>query len=259
MTESSERPAMTESSERTSSAPIAVVAAMAALGTVGLLVGFLVGLVTFSLVGAPLSLSPESLSGQLVFSLGTYLGVAAVGVLYMIRHELPFSYVRLDVPSLRDLLWTAATVLALLVLAVAIPTVIDRLGLPFTDHSIADTIAADPAIALVFIPLSLLVVGPAEEFLYRGVIQTRLADVFDTGWAIGIAAVVFAVVHILAYLDPSNLAGTLVTVFAILLPLGAILGVVYEYTGNLFVPALAHGLYNAITFGLTYLDTVGSL
>ena len=250
---------MTESSDRPPSSPTVVVVAMATLGTVGLLVGFLVGIVTFSLVGAPLSLSPGSMSGQLVFSLGTYLGVAAVGVLYMTRHGLPLSYVRLDSPSLRDLLWTAATVLALLVLAVAIPTVIDRLGLPFADHSIADTIAADPAIAFVFIPLSLFVVGPAEEFLYRGIIQTRLADVFATGQAVGIAAVVFAVVHILAYLDPGNIAGTLVTVFVILLPLGAILGIVYEYTGNLFVPALAHGLYNAITFGLTYLDAVGMM
>ena len=38
---------------------------------------------------------------------------------------------------------------------------------------------------------------------------------------------------------------------------GAILGGVYEYSGNLVVPALAHGFYNAITFGLSYADTVG--
>ncbi len=250
---------MTDPSGHPSPSPAVVVAAMAALGTVGLLVGFLVGLVTFTLVGTPLSLSAESLPGQFVFSLGTYLGVAAVGALYLIRHELPISYVRFGVPSLRDLLLTVGTVVVLLVLALALPVVIDRVGLPFTDHSVADSIAADPAIALLFIPLSLLVVGPAEEFLYRGVIQTRLADVFDTGPAVGIAAVVFAVVHILAYFDPGNVAGTLVTVFVILLPLGAILGAVYEYTGNLFVPMLAHGLYNAITFGLAYFDAIGTL
>ncbi len=250
---------MIELSDRASSSPVVVVAAMAVLGTVGLLVGFLVGLIAFTLVGTPLSLSAESLPGQLVFSLGTYLGVAAVGALYLIRHELPLSYVRLNVPSPRDLLLTIGTVVALIALALALPVVIDRIGLPFADHGIADSIAADPSMALLFIPLSLLVVGPAEEFLYRGVIQTRLADVFDTGSAVGIAAVVFAVVHILAYFDPGNVAGTLVTVFVILLPLGAILGAVYEYTGNLFVPMLAHGLYNAITFGLAYLDAIGTL
>ncbi len=238
------------------SAPFTV-ASMTLLGAAGLLVGFLVGIVTFSLVGSALSISVDAPSGQLVFSVGTYLGVAAVGVLYLNRHELPISYVRLRTPSIRDLLWAAVTVLALLVLALAIPVLVARFGLPFTDHSITESIEANPAIALVSIPISLLVVGPAEEFLYRGIIQTRLADVFETDRAVAIAAFLFAFTHILAYFDPGNVAGTLVTIVAILLPLGAILGAVYEYTGNLFVPALAHGLYNAITFGLTYIDVVG--
>lgn len=112
-------------------------------------------------------------------------------------------------------------------------------------------------IALVFLPLSIFVVGPAEEFLYRGIIQTRLRELFDAGIAIAVAAIIFAVVHFPAYLDPSNVPGTVVTVFVILLPLGAILGFVYERTETLVVPALAHGCYNAVTYGLIYADVVG--
>ena len=230
---------------------------MTVLGAVGLLVGFLVGMVTFGLLGRPLSLSVEAPSGQLLFTLGTYLGLAAVGGVYLVRHELGPSFVRVRRPTAADLGVAAATVIALLVLAVALPTLIDRLGLPLADHSIADSIEANPAVALVFLPLSVLVVGPAEEFLYRGIIQTRLASVFDTWGAVGVAALIFAAVHFFAYLDPANVPGTLVTVFLLLLPLGAILGSVYEYSGNLVVPALAHGVYNAITFGLSYADTVG--
>ncbi len=244
-------------SEPASPSRSSIVVSMTVLGAAGLLVGFLVGIVTFSLVGAVLSLPAEAPAGQFVFSIGTYLGVAAVGALYLVRHELPLSYVRIDTPSGRDFLWTGVTIFALLALAFAIPALIGRLGLPFTDHGIAESIERNPTIALVSIPLSILVVGPAEEFLYRGIIQTRLAEAFDTGGAIAIASIVFAVVHVIAYLDPGNVAGTLVTIVFILLPLGAILGVAYEYTGNLFVPALAHGLYNAISFGITYLDVVG--
>lgn len=246
---------MSEQSEH-HSAPL-LLASMAILGAAGLLVGSLVGIVTFSLLGAALSLSVDAPSGQLVFTVGTYLGLTAVGAVYLLRYDLPFSYVRFGLPSIRDLLWVIVTVLALLALALAIPTLVDWLGLPFTDHSITDSIEANPTIALVSIPISLFVVGPAEEFLYRGVIQTRLADAFETNRAVAIAAILFAITHVFAYFDPANVAGMVVTLFVILLPLGAVLGAVYEYTNNLFVPALAHGLYNAITFGLTYIDVIG--
>lgn len=237
--------------------PRRVVAAMTALGAVGLLVGFFFGMVTFALVGTPLSVPVEAPSGQLLFSFGTYVGLAAVGVVYLHRHGVSFSYVRARRPGIRDAGATVVAVLVLVALAAVLPAIIALLGLPVTDHNITDSIQANPAVALVFLPLSVLVVGPAEEFLYRGIIQTRLKSVFDTWSAVGVASLIFAVVHFIAYLDPTNIPGTVVTIFLLVLPLGAILGVVYEYSDNLLVPALAHGLYNAITFGLTYADVVG--
>ena len=247
---------MSERSEAVS--PGRVIAAMTALGAIGLIGGFLLGLVTFGLIGTPLSLSAEAPPGQLLFTLGTYVGLAAVGALYLYRHGRPASYVRAKRPTLVDLGVTVATVAALIGLAVALPAIIAWAGLPLADHSVTDSIEANPAVALVFLPLSVFVVGPAEEFLYRGIIQTRLAEAFDTWSAVAVASLIFAVVHIFAYLDPANVPGTLVTIFLLLLPLGAILGVVYEYTGNLVVPALAHGIYNAITFGFAYADVVGT-
>jgi membrane protease YdiL (CAAX protease family) len=248
---------MTQSSETASSGRVVV--AMTVLGAVGLLVGFLFGMITFGLIGGPLSLSVGNPSGQLLFTLGTYVGLAAVGGLYLSRHGRSLSFVRIRRPTPGDLGVAVATVLALVALAVVLPALIERLGLPLVDHGIADSIDANPTIALVFLPLSVFVVGPAEEFLYRGIIQTRLTAVFDTLSAVGIAALIFAVVHFIAYLDPANVPGTLVTIFLLLLPLGAILGLAYEYSGNLLVPALAHGIYNAITFAMTYVDAVGAV
>lgn len=233
------------------------VVAMTMLGGVGLLAGLLLGFVTFTLLGTPLSLSVESPSGQLLFTLGTYLGMGGVAGLYLFRHDLTLSYVRLRRPSIRDLTAIAVTTVALIALAVAIPNLISRLGLPFTEHSITESIEMNPAIALVFLPLSILVVGPAEEFLYRGIIQTRLGEAFDAGAAVALASLIFAVVHFFAYLDPANVPGTVVTILLLLLPLGAILGAVYEYTDNLAVPVLAHGVYNAITYAAVYAEVVG--
>lgn len=237
--------------------PARVVGSMTLLGAVALLTGIVVGSLTLSVIGGPLSLSPSAPPGQLLFTFGTYAGILGVGIVYLLRYELPVSYVRVSVPQWRDLGWTVVTLLVLVGLSALIPILISWLGLPITDHSIADSIAENPTIALVFLPLSIFLVGPAEEFLYRGIIQTRLREVFDAGLAVLVASLIFSVVHFPAYLDPSNVLGTAVTVFVILLPLGAILGAVYEYTKNLVVPALAHGFYNAVTYGLLYMDVVG--
>lgn len=246
---------MPEPSDRSS--PVLAVGSMTFLGAVGLLVGIVTGSLTFSLVGGPLSIPSTAPSGQLVFNFGTYAGLTAVGVVYLLRHDLSVSYVNFEMPTVRDLLWIVATVVVLVAFSTLVSALVTRLGIPFTDHSIADSIEMNPVIALVFLPLSILVVGPAEEFLYRGIIQTRLRELFDAGLAIAAASLIFAVVHFPAYIDPANISGTVVTVFVILLPLGAILGVAYERTKNLAVPALAHGCYNAVTYGLIYADVVG--
>jgi membrane protease YdiL (CAAX protease family) len=237
--------------------PWYVVAAMTAFGAVALLVGILSGVVVYSLVGLPLSISPTGAAGQLLTNVGTYAAVATVGGLYLLRHELSLSYVRYRRPGLRDLAVAGATIVVLLALAIVIPLAVDRLGLPIAEHSVADTIRGNPTVALAFLPVSILVVGPAEEFIYRGIVQTRLRESFDVRATVAIAAVIFASVHFLAYLDPGNVPGTIVTLAFLVLPLGAILGAVYERTENLVVPALAHGFYNAITFGLAYADVVG--
>jgi membrane protease YdiL (CAAX protease family) len=245
------------SGSETTPARLRTVAEMAVLGAAALIVGVLIGGIVTALVIIPLPIGATDPGGQLLVNLATYAGIAAVGALYLVRHERPLSYVRYRRPGAVELGIAAATVVALVALSAAIPVLVGRLGLPFVAHSIADSIEADPTIALVSIPLSVLVVGPAEEFVYRGIIQTQLRSVFEPPRAVAVAAVIFAVVHVLAYLDPANLPGTLVTLVFVLLPLGAVLGTVYEYTGNLVVPALAHGVYNAVTFALTYADTVG--
>ena len=246
-----------QSSAAGSNSPVVAVALAVLLGAVGLLAGVVAGSILFGLVSAVVAIPADSMAGNLVFTLGTYVALATVGYLFLLGNGLPLSYVRGRAPSLRDAVWAVATVAVLVGFSSLIVPVIDALGLPSTEHSITDTIAADPAVALLFVPLSVLLVGPAEEFLYRGIIQTRLGETFDVAPTVLIAAVVFAAVHVIAYLDPANVGGTLVTLTFVLFPLGALLGAVYERTGNLVVPAIAHGAYNAFVFGVNYAEVVG--
>lgn len=72
--------------------------------------------------------------------------------------------------------------------------------------------------------------GAAEELLFRGLLQPRVGLVA--------ASALFGYLH-----GPSR---SLVSLAVWAGAVGAVLGVVYRATGNLAVPALAHGLYDAI-------------
>jgi membrane protease YdiL (CAAX protease family) len=78
-----------------------------------------------------------------------------------------------------------------------------------------------------------LMAGLGEEVLFRGVIQAGLAERFPAWLAVGIAALLFGMVHWLS---------TSYAVFAALI--GAYLGFLFLITGNLLVPAITHALYD---------------
>ena len=115
-----------------------------------------------------------------------------------------------------------------------------------TGQNPATMAAGDPvAYYLAMIAVSVLVVGPAEELLFRGVIQGGLRRSFGAAPAILIASVLFGLLHF-------GVGGSLierVAYMGVTVLLGALLGLLYERTGNIVIPALAHGLYNAIIFG----------
>lgn len=112
----------------------------------------------------------------------------------------------------------------------------------------------DPTYFLAMVPISLLVVGPAEELLFRGAVQGRLRQSWG-GWpAIIVATILFGLVHI-----PAVTGGTGAQLSYALLAgiLGVLLGYLYEYTQNIVVPAAIHGVYNATLFALLYLSEIG--
>ena len=248
------------SDERSSgqrASPGGAVAASLGLGIAGLLTGLLVGLLGLSMLSVVVAVEPNTALTSAVSVTAQGVGLVVVVALYLLHRQKSWSYLRVRWPSLRDLLWTVATTIGLFAALAALLVIVQQLGLSPTEHSVAEAGQQNPEILLPLIPLSVLITGPAEELLYRGVIQTRLRESFGTVAAVALASVVFAVVHAPAYGLGAGLGPDLLTTLVILFILGAFLGAAYEYTGNLVVPAVAHGLYNAVVFGTQYATATG--
>lgn len=109
----------------------------------------------------------------------------------------------------------------------------------------------NPSIIPALVGVMLLVVGPCEEFLFRGVIQSRARETFSAAPAIVLSAAVFAPVHIVS-LAGGGLTAMLATISVLFVP-ALLFGAVYEYTGNLVVVAVMHGLYNSLILTMIYI------
>lgn len=191
-------------------------------------------------------------------------GLVGTAVIYLSATDKDLSYVGLRTPSLKQVAIGIGGVFAMLAAAMGLSVLINLLGQSAAEHGTVEQISEEPTIALYMVPLSILVIGPCEEFLFRGVIQTKLRESFSGVGAIGVASVIFSLVHIPAYggdvigkivrqgsvtlADLQSLSVTL----SILFVLALVLGYAYERTGNLTVPMITHGFYNAVLFGMLY-------
>ncbi|MDZ7746633.1 MAG: CPBP family intramembrane glutamic endopeptidase [Halobacteriales archaeon] len=127
-------------------------------------------------------------------------------------------------------------------------------NIPTPESTVTDLALGNPTVILVLFVASFLIIGPGEDFFFRGVVQGRLREVFGPKAAIGLATVMFGLIHVTNFLGspPISIAATIgrLTVVSV------VLGGLYEYTDNLTVPVAIHAVYNATLFGLLYLATV---
>lgn len=233
----------------------------------GVAVGFGVTLAAFLalvFVSLPLQALPSlagspagTLVARLVASPLTEIGFVAVALGYVLGTDRGWSFFDARLPSLVEVGFAALGWIGLLVLQFASIAVIQSLGIPSSSQSTMQEAARNaqelgqPELVLVLVPMMLFVVGPAEELLFRNVVQKRLYEAFDRRSAVLVAGLVFAAAHALSYSNPNHAAVfvSLSTIFFVSL----LLGFLYEYTENLVVVAAAHGLYNATLVLLLYL------
>jgi membrane protease YdiL (CAAX protease family) len=185
------------------------------------------------------------------------LGTGTVAAVYLGVRSRGFDYIDLRRPGANDAAYVIVGVVALVGLNVGIGLAFQRLGVESAQHAIIRQAESDPGILLVLVPLSYLIIGPGEELLYRNVVQKSLYETYSRRGAVVVASAIFAAVHLFAFADPDGSALATVNTLAVVFVLSLVLGVVYERTENLVVPALVHGSFDAIAFAATYVRIAG--
>lgn len=162
------------------------------------------------------------------------------------------------VPTLRGWGWGVAGFIGSVVLFLAFAV--------FSEFVIAvfgSRVGADPATPLVVRAIeqnlrlalgflfvaSFLLIGPIEELLFRGVIQGRVREAFGPVATVVVSGLLFGLAHSGTYLLGSSTFLSLEVLLALLgiAVNGAWYGVLYEWTGNLAVPIIAHALADGIS------------
>jgi membrane protease YdiL (CAAX protease family) len=195
-----------------------------------------------------------SLESQVAAAVLQFLGfgIAVAGYLTLTDD---WDLVEVRVPSLRSLGLIVAGVVVLLVAQVFLARLLTVLDIQAAQNQVVATGQQNPRYFLYMIPVAILLVGPFEELVFRGGVQGILRRTWGSGVAIVVASILFGAVHIFALLGGGG-TGRLAYI-AVAATLGLVLGYLYERSRNLVVPAVVHGLYNAVLFGLQYASETG--
>lgn len=139
--------------------------------------------------------------------------------------------------------WIFVGIILLLSANFSINMITSIIGVETSSNVLFDVADENPEYILYFIPVMLLLIGPVEELMFRGILQSVLRESYGMNIGLFIASLVFGLIHIPAAGGLSQ--GALVYVL-VTFTLGYILGYIYEYKKSLLIPILIHGIYNAI-------------
>lgn len=228
------------------------------LGVLGLGLGFLLVL----LAGLSLSVVGVSIGPVLQIGLSLFLvqGIALMGVgyAYLRRQGGTLAGIGVRLPSLRQLGVAVGAFVLSIVYLIAASQVVQFFGAETAENNVVQMGMKNPEVLLWLIPGAYIFIGPGEELLFRGVIQTRIREVFPPVAGVVVASVIFVAVHLPALSYGAPLSAKLTSLLVLMGP-SLILGASYEYTDNLVVPILIHGSYDALLFLALYAQaTAGS-
>lgn len=139
---------------------------------------------------------------------------------------------------------------AVLGIGVAVGVVLVLIGLIYCEHRktlnfIRDTKKLLQRMIFGWGPIEFCIIslsaGIGEELFFRGLIQSGLTDLLGGWLGVFIASIAFGMVHWL-----NNYYFICASI------MGAFLGFLYQYTGNLLVPIICHTVYDFLVLLLFY-------
>ncbi|WP_247730170.1 CPBP family intramembrane glutamic endopeptidase [Halovivax limisalsi] len=238
--------------------PVRAVVAAVSLAVFGILVSSVVTtpliLLDPLLANSPADASMASTTALLVFN---FLGFIVAGAIYLWWTGRGWAWLDISWPTRRGWKYVGFGVVGAIGFYILLSVVTTVLGLSGSQNDVMRFIGDDPNMVLIMIGIVFLFNAPAEEFLFRNVVQKRLYASFDRLTAVVIASLVFAVIHVPSYALLSDgtvaPAGAIATSIASVFGGALIFGYLYAKSDNLLVPTIAHATFNAVQFGLLYL------
>ncbi|APX97825.1 CPBP family intramembrane glutamic endopeptidase [Natronorubrum daqingense] len=197
-------------------------------------------------------LGDASVEGRALLLILNFVGMALAGVIYLVATGRGLSWIDLHVPTRNDWKYLIGGSIGTIVFLYVVSLLFTLLNVPAAESNVMDIVGEDQTMILIMIFIVFFFNAPAEEFLFRNVIQKRLYAAFTRMHAVIVTSVIFALVHLPMYL----LTGELVATFASLTIMfggSVIFGYLYAKTDNLLVPTAAHAALNAFQFAILYL------
>ncbi|MCU4926060.1 CPBP family intramembrane metalloprotease [Halobacteria archaeon AArc-dxtr1] len=197
-----------------------------------------------------------SLGVRTAFFVLNFVGMAAAGAIYLAYTNRGWDYVDLSVPDKRGWVYALGGTVAVIAFYVLTNIVVTLLDAPVASSGITEYIGGDEAMILILIAIAFLFNSPAEEFLFRNVIQKRLYDAFDRTTAVVVASAIFSLVHFPVYALLAESTVAVVIPLIVLFFGGLVMGYAYVVTENLVVPIIIHAVYNAFNWALLYVAMI---
>ncbi|WP_311172499.1 type II CAAX endopeptidase family protein [Halobellus ordinarius] len=192
---------------------------------------------------SPVAFVVLAVLGQIVF--------LAVGYLFVTRR---LGSVRATVPAVGHFGLVAIGSALILAVTLGGTAALAAVGLAAPDDAMLVVAESQPWVLLVFAALSLVLIGPAEELFFRGAVQGNLRTAFGPVTAIGLTSLLFGAVHVTGFLSAGvALSAAVVGSLSLNVLSAVIFGALYERSGNLTIPAIVHGLTNAVGLTVVYL------
>ena len=196
----------------------------------------------------------ETPTAKVVETATNFIGLAVLPVAYLLwRAE--WSLVGFSRPSRRDVGAIVLGSVALVAFMLAGEQLVTALGFEPATNEAVETGRQNPELFLYYIPVVLLFNSPAEELLFRGVVQGLLRRAYGVIPGILGASAIFGLVHYSALVAAGSAGGYVVLAIGS----GVILGILYEYTENLLVPIIVHSAWNCLVYLSLYVETTGAL
>jgi len=226
-------------------------ATVAGLGiTVGALLAGLLGVIS---MGSLVSVFGVAESPVVRVLQGNYIqvGFAGFAVAYLVWQGDWDRYVKIRWPTPEDIGWIVGLPVLFAAQGVVLPPILAVIGLPHPQPGTGlEELALETRPLLwpvAFIGMYLFA-APAEELVYRGIIQGRLRAVFDTLGVVALGGLLFGLMHFFVGLMTQGVSvgGSLYWGIDTVLP-GLAWGFAYERTENLLVTAVTHAMVWTVT------------